>query len=160
MWRELKMCICTRDYFSWLKILHGVSCLEWKCLCFCAFGSGNERRRTKFLFFKQAECIHHLYLAHHLILKHFKPVDIMLMMDMVLQILHHVFFSLCTRSPFELLMGQNFLVRLTLFAHCTTWSCAWEPTEELRNALEKEILKSKFVLIALQLAYTATQMPQ
>ncbi|KAJ6926885.1 hypothetical protein NC651_011090 [Populus alba x Populus x berolinensis] len=33
--------------------------------------------------------------------------------------------------------------RLTLFAHCTTWSCAWEPTEELRNALEKEILKSK-----------------
>ncbi|KAJ6907737.1 LOW QUALITY PROTEIN: hypothetical protein NC651_018236 [Populus alba x Populus x berolinensis] len=51
-------------------------------------------------------------------------------------------------------------VRLTLFAHCTTWSCAWEPTEELRNALEKEILKSKFVLITLQLTYTTTQMPQ
>ncbi|KAG6777649.1 hypothetical protein POTOM_017475 [Populus tomentosa] len=146
------------------------------------------------------KCIHHLHLAHHLILKHFKPVDIMLMMEMVLQILRHVFLSLCTRSPFKLLMGQNFLVRLvtspiiicaeyfltslfaeiglniqeahafsivdgfsldifvvdgwlhkiiarlTLFAHCTTWSCAWEPTEELRNALEKEILKSKIVL--------------
>ncbi|KAJ6916555.1 hypothetical protein NC652_019073 [Populus alba x Populus x berolinensis] len=55
---------------------------------------------------------------------------------------------------------RRIIAKLTLFAHCTTWSCAWEPTEELRNALEKEILKSKFVLIALQLAYTATQMPQ
>ncbi|KAJ6288815.1 hypothetical protein OIU76_024738 [Salix suchowensis] len=65
----------------------GVSCLEWKFLCCCAFGSGDERRCSEFLFFKQAGNASTTYIwARHLILK---PLDIMLKMEMVLQILHH-----------------------------------------------------------------------
>ncbi|KAI5581973.1 hypothetical protein BDE02_07G054100 [Populus trichocarpa] len=113
--------------------------------------------------------------------------DIMLKMEMVLQILRHVFLSLCTRSPFQLLIGQNFLVRLVTspiiirveyfltsllaeiglniqeahaFSTVDGFSLdvfvvdGWlrEETEELRNALEKEILKSKEQCFSKQLS--------
>ena len=45
------------------------------------------------------------------------------------------------------LFNTEIIARLTLLAHCNTWSCAWEPTEELSNALEKEILKCKVIFL-------------
>ncbi|KAB5547928.1 hypothetical protein DKX38_011334 [Salix brachista] len=52
----------------------------------------------------------------------------------------HITLGLC-----KSLFNTEIIARLTFFAHCTAWSCVWEPweAEDLRNALEKEILKSK-----------------
>lgn len=53
------------------------------------------------------------------------------------------------------LFNTEIIARLTFFAHCTAWSCVWEPweAEDLRNALEKEILKSKVMFLHIALDF-------
>uniref|UniRef100_A0A6N2M1E4 non-specific serine/threonine protein kinase n=1 Tax=Salix viminalis TaxID=40686 RepID=A0A6N2M1E4_SALVM len=96
-----------------------------------------------------AECSHHPLLAQHLILKHFKPLDIMPM--------HEITFSTVDRpkllSQLTSLLAEIGLNIQEAHAFSTVdgfsldvfvvdgWLC--EETEELKSALEREILKAK-----------------
>ncbi|TYG61903.1 hypothetical protein ES288_D07G186200v1 [Gossypium darwinii] len=77
--------------------------------------------------------IHHLPLAHRLILKplHLKQISLRIKMEIVLYLTVHIFPVLCMKLHFQQKTNQNFLVRNTC------------PMPYFRLRTAKEILKLK-----------------